>query len=146
MALLRRVIGMVLRRARQRQGRTLRQVADDAGLSVPYLSEVERGRKEVSSEILAGICRALGLTLADLLDQAREELLRSTPSRAPMLIGFRAPEQPPPGQPVPDRRPRTDLLVSHQITCGSADGRSAGRRIVPSGASVGRTLAGSIPG
>ncbi|NLU80738.1 helix-turn-helix transcriptional regulator [Micromonospora sp. HNM0581] len=76
MSLLRRVIGAVLRRERQRQRRTLREVAHAAGVSVPYLSEVERGRKEASSEVLAAICRALGLHLSDLLEEVRDELRR----------------------------------------------------------------------
>ncbi|MEV0002629.1 helix-turn-helix domain-containing protein [Micromonospora sp. NPDC050980] len=80
MSLLRRVIGGVLRRIRQRQGRTLREVAQAAGVSLPYLSEVERGRKEASSEVLAAICRALGIHLADLLEEARDELRRERPT------------------------------------------------------------------
>ncbi|MDG4779006.1 helix-turn-helix transcriptional regulator [Micromonospora sp. WMMD961] len=76
MSLLRRVIGGVLRRLRQSQGRTLREVAAAAGVSVPYLSEVERGRKEASSEVLAAICRALGIQLSDLLEAARDDLRR----------------------------------------------------------------------
>jgi transcriptional regulator with XRE-family HTH domain len=71
--LLRHVVGAALRRIRQDQGLTLREVAEAASVSMPYLSEVERGRKEPSSEVLAGICRALGLTLVDLLDEARDE-------------------------------------------------------------------------
>jgi transcriptional regulator with XRE-family HTH domain len=80
MALLRRVIGAVLRRVRQHQGRTLRDVAEAAGVSLPYLSEVERGTKEASSEVLAAICRALGLPMPDLLDEVRRELLRDLPT------------------------------------------------------------------
>ncbi|BCJ58771.1 helix-turn-helix domain-containing protein [Micromonospora endophytica] len=76
MSLLRRVIGGVLRRERQRQGLTLRELAQAAGVSVPYLSEVERGRKEASSEVLAAICGALGLYLSDLLEEVRDELRR----------------------------------------------------------------------
>ena len=78
MSLLRWAIGTVLRRVRHQQGRTLREVADAAGVSMPYLSEVERGRKEASSEILAGICRALGLSLPELLEEVRSELLRAS--------------------------------------------------------------------
>ena len=78
MSLLRSAIGTVLRRIRQDQGRTLQDVARAAGVSMPYLSEVERGLKEVSSEILAGICRALGIALPDLLEEVRAELLRTT--------------------------------------------------------------------
>ncbi|MEH0984674.1 helix-turn-helix domain-containing protein [Micromonospora sp. CPCC 205556] len=79
MSLLRRVIGGVLRRVRLRQGRTLREVAAAAGVSLPYLSEVERGRKEASSEVLAAICRALGINLSDLLEEARNDLRRVEP-------------------------------------------------------------------
>ncbi|MFI7608660.1 helix-turn-helix domain-containing protein [Micromonospora sp. NPDC049366] len=79
MSLLRRVIGGVLRRLRLRQGRTLREVAEVAGVSVPYLSEVERGRKEASSEVLAAICRALGIHLSELLEEARDDLRQVEP-------------------------------------------------------------------
>jgi transcriptional regulator with XRE-family HTH domain len=75
--LLRGLIGMVLRRVRLGQGRTLRDVADAARVSVPYLSEVERGRKEPSSELLAAICDALGLDLTDLLGEVRFEIARA---------------------------------------------------------------------
>ncbi|WP_304441280.1 helix-turn-helix domain-containing protein [Kineosporia sp. A_224] len=68
--LWRTVVGAVLRDERHRQGRTLRHVADAAGVSVPYLSEVERGRKEASSEILAAVAGALELRLVDLLGRA----------------------------------------------------------------------------
>ena len=61
--LWREIIGSVLRDERHRQHRTLAQVADRAGMSVQYLSEVERGRKEASSEMLAAACGSLGLSL-----------------------------------------------------------------------------------
>jgi len=76
LVLLRWVIGECLRQARQEQGRDLKDVAKAAGVSVGYLSEVERGRKEPSSEILAAIRRALGLDLIDLLVAAQLELAR----------------------------------------------------------------------
>ncbi len=66
-ALLRSVLGEALRKARQEQGRTLADVAVAARISLPYLSEVERGRKEVSSEVLEALCAALGIELSDLL-------------------------------------------------------------------------------
>ena len=66
-ALLREVIGDVLRRARTSQGRTLREVSDSARVSLGYLSEVERGQKEASSELLASLCSALELPLSDVL-------------------------------------------------------------------------------
>ena len=65
--LLRDVVGAVLRAERTAQGRTLADVAAVAGVSLPHLSEVERGRKEPSSEVLAAVCGALDLPLADLL-------------------------------------------------------------------------------
>ena len=61
--LWREIIGSVLRDERRRQQRTLAQVAERAGMSVQYLSEVERGRKEASSEMLAAACGSLGLSL-----------------------------------------------------------------------------------
>jgi transcriptional regulator with XRE-family HTH domain len=66
-ALLRSALGEALRRLRLEQGRTLADVAVAARISLPYLSEVERGRKEVSSEVLAALCDALGIDLSDLL-------------------------------------------------------------------------------
>ncbi|TDD65970.1 XRE family transcriptional regulator [Jiangella aurantiaca] len=74
MPLLRTVLGEVLRRTRREQGRTLADVASDAKVSMPYLSEVERGRKEASSEVLAAVCEALGLELSDLLGAVRHDL------------------------------------------------------------------------
>jgi transcriptional regulator with XRE-family HTH domain len=86
--LLRRSIGEVLRRERQRQGRTLRQVSAAARVSLGYLSEVERGQKEASSELLAAICGALDLPLSFVLREVSDDLavaeglspLRSHPS------------------------------------------------------------------
>lgn len=74
--LLREVIGDVLRRARISQGRTLREVSDSARVSLGYLSEVERGRKEASSELLGAICSALGVPLSRVLLDAGEQLDR----------------------------------------------------------------------
>lgn len=77
----------MLRRERLAQERTLKDVADEARISVPYLSEVERGRKEASSEVLAAAARALGLGLGDLLSLAHGELVRVTARRAPAAHG-----------------------------------------------------------
>jgi len=71
---LRELIGEVLRDERTDQGRTLADVAGDAHVSLPYLSEVERGRKEVSSEVLAAICDALELPLVDVLERGVDRL------------------------------------------------------------------------
>ncbi|MGW6826144.1 helix-turn-helix domain-containing protein [Streptomyces massasporeus] len=74
--LWRDLVGDVLRRERLAQERTLKDVADEARISMPYLSEVERGRKEASSEVLAAAAHALGLGLGDLLTKAQGELTR----------------------------------------------------------------------
>lgn len=74
--LWRDLVGDVLRRERLAQERTLKDVADAARISMPYLSEVERGRKEASSEVLAAAARALGFGLTDLLSLAQDELTR----------------------------------------------------------------------
>ena len=67
MILLRTHIGSALRAARIEQGRTLRDVAKSARVSLGYLSEVERGHKEASSELLNAICSALDLSLSTIL-------------------------------------------------------------------------------
>jgi len=74
MILLRGLLGAALRRTRQRQGRTLREVSAAARVSLGYLSEVERGQKEASSELLAAICAALGVRMADVLREVSAEL------------------------------------------------------------------------
>ena len=72
--LLRTVLGEVLREHRQTQQRTLREVSTAARVSLGYLSEVERGQKEASSELLASICRALGVPLAIVLREVADVL------------------------------------------------------------------------
>jgi len=73
--LLRKMLGDVLRRIRREQGRTLADVARAAKVSMPYLSEVERGRKEASSEVLVAICDALHIELSDLLVEVGHDLV-----------------------------------------------------------------------
>ncbi|NCT89474.1 helix-turn-helix transcriptional regulator [Cellulomonas sp. APG4] len=73
--LLRHVVGRILRDRRTDADRTLRDVAHEARVSVAYLSEIERGRKEASSEVLVAVCGALGLSLADLLARAHDQLV-----------------------------------------------------------------------
>ncbi|SDT77896.1 helix-turn-helix domain-containing protein [Actinoplanes derwentensis] len=74
MVLLRRVIGDALRARRQGQHRTLREVSTAANVSLGYLSEIERGQKEASSELLAAICDALGARLSELLGEVSNTL------------------------------------------------------------------------
>lgn len=78
--LLRDALGETLRGARVGQKRTLREVSTVANVSLGYLSEVERGRKEASSELLAAICDALDLELSDVLDTASTTLRSSVPA------------------------------------------------------------------
>ena len=84
--LLRQVIGNVFRRLRRERGITLRELAELAQVSVPYLSEIERGRKEPSSEILAAICRALDLELSDLLSEVQFDLTTAVRSTLPVRL------------------------------------------------------------
>ncbi|MDX6742477.1 helix-turn-helix transcriptional regulator [Actinocorallia sp. A-T 12471] len=79
--LLRELLGDELRRLRREQGRTLADVARHARISMPYLSEVERGRKEASSEVLASVCDALAVDLGDVLTDVGRDLSarRATP-------------------------------------------------------------------
>ena len=74
-ARLRDVFGEVLRDERQAQERTLAEVARQAAVSLAYLSEIERGRKDVSSDVLASVCDALELPLPTLLDRAAHRLV-----------------------------------------------------------------------
>jgi Helix-turn-helix domain len=83
--LWREIAGQVLREERHRQQRTLAQVADRAGMSVQYLSELERGRKEASSEMLAAACGALGLNLAEFARRSAS-LLHVTASGGSVLL------------------------------------------------------------
>ncbi|NLE71359.1 MAG: helix-turn-helix transcriptional regulator [Actinomycetales bacterium] len=117
--LLRRLVGAAFRRRRAAQRRTLADVAAEARISVAYLSEIERGRKEPSSEVLVAVCRALGIRLVDLLTEVAAELLAAearTPAAGPRaravdpraLAAVRRldsrPEHPaaPPATPAPD--------------------------------------------
>lgn len=76
MELLRSHIGSALRDARVEQGRTLRDVAASANVSLGYLSEVERGQKEASSELLNSICLALDLSLIDVVATVQSSMER----------------------------------------------------------------------
>ncbi len=71
--LLRHAIGAALRRIRLANGLTLRALSQRSRVSIPYLSEIERGRKEPSSEILATVCGVFGLTVVDLVEEVAAE-------------------------------------------------------------------------
>ena len=85
MTLLRRHLGSVLRSQRERQHRTLRDVSASARVSLGYLSEIERGHKEASSELLAAVCDALGLRISDVLYAVADDLAMAEPALAPLL-------------------------------------------------------------
>jgi transcriptional regulator with XRE-family HTH domain len=83
MVLFRRLLGDVLRAQRMRRGMTLREVSAEARVSLGYISEIERGQKEASSELLASLCSALDLPLSVVLREvsdlvALEESLTAT--------------------------------------------------------------------
>jgi transcriptional regulator with XRE-family HTH domain len=86
MILLRRLLGDVLRERRRDQGRTLREVSGSARVSLGYLSEVERGQKEASSELLGSICEALEVPLSEVLREVSDNLAlaESMPVVAPV--------------------------------------------------------------
>jgi transcriptional regulator with XRE-family HTH domain len=108
MVLLRQLLGDVLRRLRLRQGRTLREVSASARVSLGYLSEVERGQKEASSELLAAICGALGTPLSQVFREVSDNFALAELQQEPVLVtarepGLRVPAEAGPGLPsAPD--------------------------------------------
>jgi transcriptional regulator with XRE-family HTH domain len=163
--LLRHIVGHVLRRTRLAQGRTLADVARTARVSVPYLSELERGRKEGSSEVLAAICEALGIELYDLLARAGHDLSAvSAPARR-WPTGFGPGPAADPSRPAgasaraasgagqPARRsgraadPRDRPARRHQHRRQRSGQHAAGRAAQPSAAPVpARSLTPASPG
>lgn len=115
--LWREVLGQRLRELRRDQDETLAETAGRAGVSPQYLSEVERGRKEPSSEMIAALAGALGTTLADLTEQVAEDLRRQS-----ILIRMSTPTTPPTrptsrltiitGPDKPHRRPTGPVLMA----------------------------------
>ncbi len=85
MPVLRTLLGDALRTTRLRQERTLREVSSAARVSLGYLSEVERGQKEASSELLASICAALGVRLSEVLRDVSDVLAVVEPEPRPVL-------------------------------------------------------------
>ncbi len=100
MVLLRHLLGDALRRLRLRQGRTLREVSAAARVSLGYLSEVERGQKEASSELLASICGALGAPLSQVLREVSDSFALAELQSEPVFAGVR--ELPPDVASVPE--------------------------------------------
>ena len=125
--LLREAIGAGLRRARTARRRTLRDVSRRARVSLGYLSEVERGRKEPSSELLAAICEALDVALPDLLTEAAQSLAgadgrrRTAPAHRPAPHG--------PASRGHGHRSAGCAARGHAV--GSGPPRGARRRLIP---------------
>jgi transcriptional regulator with XRE-family HTH domain len=115
------MLGDALRRLRLRQGRTLREVSAAARVSLGYLSEVERGQKEASSELLASICGALGAPLSQVLREVSDSFALAELQNEPVYAG-----------PVPAAEPSLDAAPAPRA--GSHDGRAA----VPAGQSARR--------
>lgn len=115
--LVREAIGEVLRRHRVEQGRTLREVSQAAAVSLGYLSEVERGKKEPSSELLASICLALRIPLAQLFVEVSRELIAAEAARA-VSVGAHGSPAAPAGTVVPFTAPRS--LAAGQPRCCAA--------------------------
>ncbi len=105
MVLLRHMLGDALRRLRIRQGRTLREVSAAARVSLGYLSEVERGQKEASSELLASICGALGAPLSQVLREVSDSFALAELQNEPVYSG---PVEPALDRPPAPRAPRHD--------------------------------------
>lgn len=101
MILLRQLLGDVLRRLRVRQGRTLREVSTLARVSLGYLSEVERGQKEASSELLASICGALGVPLSQVLREVSDQFALAELQATPVLADAPEHERIPLAESVP---------------------------------------------
>ncbi|MEV4416211.1 helix-turn-helix transcriptional regulator [Catellatospora sp. NPDC049609] len=116
MVLLRRVIGDALRARRQGQHRTLREVSTAANVSLGYLSEIERGQKEASSELLTSICDALGARLSEVLREVSDTMAVAEQVEGvltpPLPRGDQAAE---PMVPVP-HRPRTEVATDGQVS------------------------------
>ncbi len=89
MVLFRRLLGEVLRSQRMRQGRTLRQISADARVSLGYVSEIERGQKEASSELLASICAALDVPLSEILSEVSDAVALEEAAVAVRLADLR---------------------------------------------------------
>jgi len=112
MTLLRTQLGNTLRGHRLRQRRTLRDVSGRARVSLGYLSEVERGQKEASSELLASICDALDLELADLLAEVSVSLRGSETPAAVRPLAPSDRKEPAAAETAPAAEPALALVGS----------------------------------
>ncbi len=126
MVLLRHLLGDALRRLRQRQGRTLREVSAAARVSLGYLSEVERGQKEASSELLAAICSALGAPLSQVFREVSDNFALAELQSEPVLAGAREPALDAPAAVGMDRRETPQAFTGAAQPIRLASGRDLG--------------------
>src|ERR1700728_3553612 len=138
MVLLRQLLGDVLRRLRVRQGRTLREVSASARVSLGYLSEVERGRKEASSELLAAICAALDTPLSQVFREVSDNFALAELQNEPVLAGaLREPGLREPGLREPGLRvPVERVSVEVSDASGPLDDGLDGLDQIPAGVGV----------
>ena len=131
MVLLRRVIGDALRARRQGQQRTLREVSTAANVSLGYLSEIERGQKEASSELLAAICAALGARLSEVLREVSDTVALAEQLPA-VLVPVRddpdaaAATLPAPAPPVQQHPTADPAPLAPRAATGTSVGRVSG--------------------
>ena len=132
MVLLRRVIGDALRARRQAQHRTLREVSTAANVSLGYLSEIERGQKEPSSELLSAVCEALGAQLSELLRDVSYSVEDAERVAAPATQG------PVPTQPAVPAPVATPAAASAKLRTG------AGARVLAPRPTISTTVDGDV--
>jgi transcriptional regulator with XRE-family HTH domain len=134
MVLLRKVIGDALRARRLAQGRTLREVSTAANVSLGYLSEIERGHKEASSELLASICDALGAPLSEMLGDVSATFALAEQMEDAFTTTVREPEAVRDGDVTVlvnrDGPLRTTLITSRTAPPADSVGRSASDGLV----------------
>lgn len=119
MAVLRQAIGETLRGIRLRQRRTLREVSTAARVSLGYLSEIERGQKEPSSELLASICDALDVTMSEVFREVTDSLRRSELQGERAHAGVFAPARPSIARPGGKPGPQGPQVTGPQVRGGS---------------------------
>ena len=112
MVLFRRLLGDVLRTRRMDQGRTLRQLCADARVSLGYMSEIERGQKEASSELLAAICTALDVPLSEILSEVADAVALEEAAMAVRLEQVKIGSRPMVDSLPTPARPEGDVVAS----------------------------------
>jgi transcriptional regulator with XRE-family HTH domain len=116
MVLLRRVIGDALRARRQSQHRTLREVSTSANVSLGYLSEIERGQKEASSELLSSICDALGAQLSEVLREVSDTMALAEQMDEVLVPVEQQPTQAPAANARPAASARIPKIVDGKVS------------------------------